>query len=194
MNTIISGRTADSQEITYDTFAKLADSRVLFITGYITDEIASDMVATLLYLDCVENKKISLYINSEGGDIRNVFMIYDMINILSSPVETICVGSAECESALILAAGTKGMRFATKNATICLNQLLSNTPHQADITIAETVLKENKNNNGKFVKELSSCIGKSIKIVRKDTEREKYFTAIAAKKYGIIDNVIGVSK
>jgi ATP-dependent Clp protease protease subunit len=194
LNTIISERDAEGHEVSYDIFSKLMENRVLFITGYISDETASDIVATMLYLDCVEKRKISLYINSEGGDIRNIFMIYDMMKLLSSPIETVCIGSAECESALLLAAGTKGMRFATKNSVICLNQLLSNSPSQADMTIAETLLKENKNNNNKFVKELSKNIKKSVKILKKDIEREKYFTSIAAKKYGIIDDIVGSIK
>lgn len=191
LNTVISERTAEGQETTYDIFSRLLENRILFITGYISDELASDVVATMLYLDCVEKKKISLYINSEGGDIRNVFMIYDMIKLISSPVETVCVGSAECESALLLAAGSKGMRLATKNSVVSLNQLLSDNPSHADMTIAEILLRENKNTNSKFIKALSSCIGKSVKVLKKDTEHEKFFSATEAKKYGIIDAVVG---
>jgi ATP-dependent Clp protease protease subunit len=191
LNTVITEKT-DNGEISYDVFSKLVDSRILFLYGFITDEIAMDVVATLFYLDHQDDKKtISLYINSEGGDIRSIFMIYDIMKMIGSPIETFCTGTAMHESALILAAGTKGKRYATKSSVICVNQLGHFGSTRADLAGAEILLKESKKDNKKFVQALTSCVGKSYKSVLKDSEREFYMNPSAAKRYGIIDSIIG---
>jgi ATP-dependent Clp protease protease subunit len=192
LNTVITEKNDKGEEVSYDVFSKLIDSRILFLYDYINDDIATDIVATLLYLDHQDDKsKISLYLNSEGGEIESVFMIYDMMKLIKSPIETFCIGSALGESALILAAGTKGMRYATKSSIICLNQLVHTYSGHADMTDAEIRLEKSKKDNNKFLLALHDCTGKSIKILTKDTDREFYMSPDDAKKYKIIDSIIG---
>ena len=118
MNTIIYEET-EHGEIPADVYQKLSDNRILFVTGEISGMLASDITATLLLKDQEDpTKKITLFINSPGGDIRNVFMIYDMIKMISAPVETVCVGEAFNEAVVLLVAGQRGLRFATSRSLI----------------------------------------------------------------------------
>lgn len=172
-------------------FGKLVESRILFLSDIISDDIATDIIASLLYLDHENDRdKISLYINSEGGDIQSAFMIYDVMRMVSSPIETVCIGSALKEAALILAAGTKGMRFATQSSVISISQLEHEGSMYLDLVKAETILEKSKGDNKRFVEALSLCTGKTVKTLSKDTERERFMTVNEAKDYGLIDNVI----
>lgn len=192
MNTIIT-ETTDEGEVSYDVFSKLVDHRILFLYDYIDDKIATDVVATLLYLD--QNKEqISLYINSEGGDPRSVFMIYDIMKMVKSPIATYCIGSAMYESLLILAAGTKGLRHATKSSTICLSQLAVGDHRYSNMTDAEILLAQARRSNNSFMEALSENIEKPVKKILKDSERQLFLSASEAKKYGFIDNIIGSNK
>lgn len=189
MNTLITEKTADG-EVSYNVYSKLIESRVLFLHHYINDAVATDIVATLFYLDGLNDKdKISIYVNSDGGDITSVFMIYDVIKMLNSPVETFCLGTAFGEAALILAAGTKGMRYATKSSVIRLNQLYNGSRH-GDLQSAKILLDQFKKENHKFLSALSQCTGKSLKEIEKNTDRDLYLIPTDAKKYGIIDSII----
>lgn len=191
MNTVITEKTANG-EISYDIFSKLIESRILFLYDYITDDIATDIVATLLYLDHENDKdKISIYLNSEGGYIESIFMIYDMMKMIKSPIETFCIGHAFGEAALLLSAGTKGMRYITKSSMVRINQLSHSYSRYADMTSAEILLEQNKKENSKFFSALHDCTGRPIKTLMKDTEREYYMSPEAAKKYGIIDKIVG---
>lgn len=191
MNTIITEKT-ENGEVSYDVFSKLAESRIIFLYDYITDQSAADVVATLFYLDNQNDKeKISLYINSDGGDLTSIFMIYDVMKMLKSPIETLCIGSSMYETTLILAAGTKGMRYATKSSTVCMKQLIAGHNRYSNITDAEIILEKNKKDNSRFVTELSECIGKSVKHILKDSERQFFMSPEIAKKYGIIDSIVG---
>jgi len=189
MNTIITEKT-DEGEVSYDVFSKLVDNRILFLSDYIKDDVATDIIATLLYLD-KEKEQISLYINSSGGDPRSVFMIYDIMKMIKAPIATYCIGSATYETVLILAAGTKGLRHATKSSTICINQLIVGEHRYSNMTDAEILMKQAKKNNEKFIDALSDCINKPVKRILKDTEREFFLSPDEAKKYGVIDVVIG---
>ena len=191
MNSVITEKT-ENGEVSYDVFNKLISSRIIFLCDYIEDDIATDVVATLLYLDHENDKeKISLYLNSEGGQIESVFMIYDVMKMIKAPVETFCIGTAFGESALILAAGKKGMRYATKSSIIRLNQLFHSYSNYSDMASAKILLDQSKKINNKFLEALHDCTGKSLKSLIKDTERENYMNPDFAKKYGIIDSVIG---
>lgn len=190
MNTIITQQT-DNGEVSFDVFGKLVESRILFLQGFIDDGMATDISATLLYMDSQNDKEqISLYINSEGGDIRSVFMIYDIMKMINSPIQTLCTGSAFDESALILAAGSKGLRVATQNAIICLNQLDHLGSRYSDLLGAEISLEQSKKDNTRFITALSKCTGKSIKTLLKNLERHRYMSSNEGKKYGIIDTVL----
>lgn len=187
MNTIINELTEQGL-VSYDIFSRLIDNRVIFLYGYITDNIATDIVASILYLDQKSNEPISIYINSDGGMIRSVFMIYDMMNISTSRIDTYCIGSARHEPLLILAGGNK--RFATNNSIICLNQLEHIGLPYSDLSNAEINFSQSQNENSKFIKALSKHTGKSINTILKDGEKECFMTAADAKKYGLIDGII----
>lgn len=166
----------------------------MFLYDIITDDLASNIVASLLYLDQCSNDKISIYINSEGGDIRSAFMIYDMINIIKSPIETICVGAALGEAALILAAGARGMRNATKNSIIKINQLIHTYSKYSDLANAKILLDQSKKDNIKYIDALSKCTQKTYNRIYTDTERDLYLSPQNAKKYNIIDNIVRNAK
>lgn len=192
MNTIITEKNERGEEVAYDVFSKLIDSRILFLHDYIDDNIATDIVATLLYLDHItDEEKISLYLNTEGGDIESVFMIYDTIAMINSNIETVCMGEVMNEAVLLLAAGAKGMRFATKSSFVCINQLGHKYSAHRDMTKVEIMLEQSKKENTRFLTALSECTGKSIKKLTKDTERDLFLDPNTAIKYGLIDEILG---
>lgn len=190
MNTLVLEDT-EHGEIAIDVYQKLANDRILFIHEYIDDRVASDICAALL-LKNAENKeeKISIFLNSENGDIRSVFMIYDIMNVIDSPIETICIGSAWDESLLILAAGTPGMRFATENSVICGSQLTYNRMHMADLTDARIIKDVIKSDNKKLMDAFASITKKKWVDINKDFSQKKFMTPSQAKKYGLIDGII----
>lgn len=190
MNTVILERMDSVNEVHVDVFAKLLQHRVIFIDDLFTDRATADVIATLFYLDKEETNQITVFINAEGGDIRNVFSIYDAMQLVSSPIETFCIGSAMREAVLLLAAGTKGHRIIAKNADINISQVMSPYTSQSDLTNTkithDKVLKDNEN----FLKELSKHIKKPLKELKKDTQRQLFMTANQAVKYGIADRVV----
>ena len=110
MNTIVLQETPNG-DIPIDVYQKLADDRILFITDHINDQIATDIIATLLLKDFESSdQKITLFINSDGGDIRNTLMIYDVMQMISAPIKTVCIGSAMDEAVILLSGGEKGRR------------------------------------------------------------------------------------
>ena len=176
---------------TYDVFSKLINDRILFLYDHVDDRVATDIVAALLYLDHLDDKsKISIYINSEGGDIRSVFMIFDVMCLIRSPIETICLGSATFAPAMVLAAGTKGMRYATKSSLICLSQLFSDGVSYVDMTNAKITFEQIKKDNNKLISVMAKLIKKPISKLMKDCERKLFLSPLQAKKYGVIDHVI----
>ena len=177
-------------EASYDIIGKLADNRMLFLHDHIGDDIASDIVATLMYLDLQNSDTITLYINSESGDVASIFMIYDIMQLLQSPIETVCIGSATNESILLLAAGTEGLRSATKNSMLGLSQLLHYDSRFSDLVSAEILLEKSKKDNKRFLMALSKHIKKPYKTILNDVERQKFLSPNEAIKYGVIDQVI----
>lgn len=191
MNTFIN-ETTELGEMPVDIYTKLATNRILFLYGDINDDLAVDIIATLLLIDAEDSsEKITLFINSEGGDIRSVFSIYDTMKLIESPIETICVGSAINESALILAAGAPGMRFATKNAAICVSQLIQEGYRYSDLHDAKTTLEFLQKDNKSYMTEMAKMTKKKFKDVMAKFERKQFMTSKQAKTYGIIDKVIG---
>lgn len=194
MNTLVTEST-EYGDMPINIYQKLSNDRILFICNHIDDKLASDIAALLLLKD-LENpgEKITLFINSEGGDIRNVLMIYDVMNLIQSPIETVCIGSAMDEAAILLAAGTNGMRFATKHATISVSQLVNNWMTYSDLTDAKKNLDQSLNDNKRMMDIFAKCSGKTNKQVMLDFERRVFMTAVQASKYGIIDKVISFNK
>lgn len=199
MNTIIT-ETTDQGEVPIDIYSKLANDRVLFIYDYVDDKLATDITATLMLKDAEleegeeKSEKITLLINSEGGDIRSVFMIYDMMQILSCEFETICVGAAMNEVVLLLAAGTAGMRRATKHAVIAPSQLVQEQYYRANITDAKSVVERIHRDNKNLMTCLAKKLGKKAADVATKFERKVFMSSKQAKAYGIIDAIIGEGK
>lgn len=176
-------------ERSYDIYSRLLKERIIFLGSEINDVTASLAVAQLLFLEAEDpDKDIQIYINSPGGSVSAGFAIYDTMQYIKPDVSTICMGMAASMGAFLLAAGTKGKRFALPNADIMIHQPLGGTQGQAeDIRIhAERILKM----RDKLNKIISERTGMSLEKVEKDTDRDYYMTAEEAKAYGIIDEVI----
>lgn len=167
----------------------------MFICNSIDDKLATDIVATLLLKDAEDcEKKITLFINSDGGDIRNALMIYDMMCMIEAPVETVCIGSAMDEAAIILAAGAPGMRHAAKNSVIAVSQLVADGSAFSDLTDARKTLERVTSDNKKMMDIFAKSTNKPVKKVMEDFERRVFMSAAEAAKYGLIDSVVGLVK
>lgn len=194
MNTLVLEEQGE-QAVPVDVYQRLSDNRILFIDSYIDEKTAVDITASLLLKDFEDPvNKISIFINSYGGDIRSVFTIYDMMKIMRAPIETVCMGAAMSEAVLLLAAGCEGMRYATQHAMICPNQLMYGGSHQSDLTDAKITLDQIVLDNKKFVDSLSKCIKKTPKEIMSDFDRRQYFSAKQALQYGLIDGIVKVKK
>ena len=177
-------------ERAYDIFSRLLEERIIFLAGPVTDMNANVVIAQMLYLASKDSKRdIKLYINSPGGSVTAGLAIYDTMQYLKCPVSTICIGLTASMAAVILAAGTKGKRFSLPNAEILLHQVAGGMQGQAaDIEITAKQILHMK---AKLNKIISSHTGQPISKVETDTDRDFYLTAEEAKKYGLIDEVIG---
>jgi ATP-dependent Clp protease protease subunit len=176
-------------ERAYDIYSRLLKDRIIFLGGPITDTLANSVIAQLLFLENQEpGRDIKLYINSPGGSVTAGLAIYDTIQYLTSDVSTICVGMAASMGAVLLATGTKGKRFALPNSEILLHQVMGGAEGQAveiEIT-ARQIIKIKDKLNDILVKHTGQPIDK----IEKDTDRDFYMTALEAKNYGLIDEVI----
>jgi ATP-dependent Clp protease protease subunit len=167
----------------------LLENRIVFLIGEISYARAAEVIMKILYLDNQKrNNEISLYVNSPGGSVDDTMAIYDTMRFVSSPIATYCIGRAQSGGAVILAAGTKGKRFALPHAKIMLHQPWGGMFGQAeDIKIqAEEILKAKKMLNGL----LAEHTGQSIEKIEAETERDRYMTAEEALSYGLIDEVL----
>lgn len=181
------GRYALQRQMTLDDM--LLENRIIFLVGGISYERSTEVIMKLLYLDNLNrNTEINLYINSPGGSVDDTMAIYDTMRFVSSPIATYCIGRAKSGGAVILAAGTKGKRFALPHAKIMLDQPWGGmTGQAADIKIqAEEILKAKKMINGL----LAEHTGQPIEKIEAETERDRYMTAEEALQYGLIDEVL----
>jgi ATP-dependent Clp protease, protease subunit len=194
LNTIIT-ETTEHGEVPIDIYQKLSNDRILFLTDFIDDKVATDISATLLLKDTEStDNKITLFINSEGGDIRAVFMIYDTMQMISSPIEVVCFGSAMNEAALILVGGSKGMRYATKNSIIAAGQLISQWAKRSNMVDAAKTLAQVTKDNKRMMEILAKHSGKKLAQVTKDLDRIVFLEPVKAAKYGFIDGIIKFGK
>jgi ATP-dependent Clp protease protease subunit len=167
----------------------LLENRIVFLIGEINYARATEVIMKLLYLDNQKrNTEISLYVNSPGGSVDDTMAIYDTMRFISSPIATFCIGRAQSGGAIVLAAGTKGKRFALPHAKIMLHQPWGGVFGQAaDIKIqAEEILKSKKMLN----ELLAKLSGQPVEKISAETERDRYLTAEEALKYGLIDEVL----
>lgn len=194
MNTFIT-ETTDFGDIPIDIYQKLSNDRILFLSDYIDDKLATDIVANLILKDKEDPKhKITLLINSSGGDIRSTLMIYDIMKMIKAPVETVCIGSAMDEAAIILAAGKPGMRLATKHSIIAISQLVNNWVAFSDLAGAKKNLDQSVSDNKRMMEIFSKCTKKTLKSIMSDFERRVFMNATQAAKYKLIDKVVRFSK
>ena len=176
-----------TREMTLDEM--LLDNRILFMVGEINYRLSAEVIMKLLHLDSSKpGAEISMYINSPGGAVDDTMAIYDTMRFISSPIATYCIGSAQSGAAVILAAGTKGKRFALPHSKIMLHQPWGGVTGQAsDIKIqAEEIVKARKMIN----EVLSKHTGIPIEQIEKETDRDKYMTAKEALDYNLIDEVL----
>ena len=167
----------------------LLENRIVFLIGEISYQRAAEVIMKMLYLDNLKREtEISLYINSPGGSVDDTMAIYDTMRFISSPIATYCIGRAQSGAAIILAAGTKGSRFALPHAKIMLHQVWGGVSGQAaDIKIqAEEILKAKRMINELLAKHT----GQPIEKIAAETERDRYMTAKEAHQYGLIDEVL----
>ena len=176
-------------ERAYDIFSLLLKERIIILGTPINDQIANLTVAQLLWLASEDSSKpIRMYINSPGGQVYAGMAIYDTMQQVECPVSTVAVGFTASFGTILLAAGTKGMRYALPNATIHLHQPLGGARGQAsDIAIqAQEILRLRTDLNGI----LSNHTGQTVERIQKDTDRDLYTTAAQARDYGLVDEVL----
>lgn len=176
-------------ERAYDIYSRLLKERIIFLGGPISDAVANNVIAQLLFLEHEDPKKdIKLYLNSPGGSVTAGLAIYDTMQYVKPDVSTMCVGMAASMGAVLLAAGKKGKRFALPNSEILLHQVMGGAEGQAieiEIT-ARQILKIKE----KLNQILAKHTGQSIAKIEKDTDRDFYMTPQEAKEYGLVDEII----
>lgn len=180
-------------ERAYDIYSRLLKERIIFIGTPIDDNIASLVIAQLLFLQSEDPKKdISLYINSPGGSISAGLAIYDTMQFVQPDIVTIAMGMAASMAQVLLTAGTKGKRFALPNARILMHQPMGGTQGQA--TDIEIYTKEMLRIRSSLFDIIAKHTGKDAKQIKKDADRDFYMTAEEALEYGIIDKILTRSK
>jgi len=176
-------------ERAYDIYSRLLKERIIFLTGAVTDEVASVLIAQLLFLESENPKKeIFMYINSPGGIVTSGLGVYDTMQYIKPNVSTLCVGQAASMGSLLLAAGATGMRFALPNSRIMLHQPSGGFSGQAtDIEIHAKEILEIKERLNKIYEKHTK---QKVEVIRKTLERDYFMTANEAKKFGVIDEII----
>ena len=176
-------------ERSYDIYSRLLKDRIIFVTGTIDDNMANLIIAQLLFLEAEDpNKDIHLYINSPGGSVSAGMAIYDTMQYIKPEVSTICMGMAASMASVLLAAGTKGKRFTLPYARVMIHQPLGGAQGQAtEIEIhAREILRIRDEMNGIMAKHT----GQPKEKIQIDTERDYYLTAVEAKAYGLVDEIL----
>lgn len=184
--------TSGRGERAYDIYSLLLKERIIFLGTPINDQVGNVIVAQLIWLDSQDPERlIRLYINSPGGQIYAGMAIYDTMQQLSAPVQTVAVGVTASFGTVLLSAGSEGQRFALPNATIHIHQPLGGTQGQAtDIEIqAKEILRQREKINNI----LAHHTGQPLETIERDVERDFYLSAEDAMQYGLIDNVLAPS-
>jgi len=176
-------------ERAYDIFSRLLKERVIFLVGPIEENMANLIVAQLLFLESENPQKdISIYINSPGGAVSAAMAIYDTMNFITPDVSTLCIGQAASAGALLLCSGAEGKRFCLPHSTVMIHQVLGGFQGQgSDIEIHA---KETRRVSDTLNKILSKNTGKTIAQIEKDTNRDNFMAAEAAKDYGLVDDIL----
>jgi len=180
-------------ERSYDIYSRLLKDRIIMLSGEVNDQVASTVVAQLLFLEAEDpDKDIYLYINSPGGVITSGMAMYDTMNYIKPDVCTICIGQAASMGAFLLSSGAKGKRYSLPHSRIMIHQPLGGAQGQAtDIAIqAKEILRMKE-----LLNELiAGQTGQDVKTIELDTDRDNFMSADEACKYGLIDEVIANHK
>ena len=176
-------------ERAYDIYSRLLKERVIFLVGPVDDYMANVIVAQLLFLESENpDKDISLYINSPGGSVTAGMAIYDTMQFIKPDVSTMCIGQAASMGAVLLAAGAKSKRYALPNSRVMIHQPLGGFSGQAsdfDIHAREILTIRERLNHI-----LSHHTGQPVERIATDTDRDRFLSALDAKSYGLVDNVL----
>lgn len=193
MNPVIYERTKDGETF-YDIQSRLIKDRVIYLSEPVTNDVAA-VIVPLLFMMNNENKeeKISIWINSPGGDAYAFLAIYDMMQMVQAPIETVCIGKAMSAGALLMAAGTKGKRIATPHAKFMIHQMQVSLPDGAMPDLMNSVKSVVQMNN-EIIEIFARHTGHTLEKVLADCDRDLELTAEEAIKYGIIDKIVPASK
>ena len=173
-----------------DPYTKLFEDRIIFLGTPISDDIANAVMAQLLCLQSMDpERQISIYINSPGGSFTALTAIYDTMRYIKPDIQTVCLGQAASAAAVILAAGTKGKRLALPNSRILIHQPATEGGYGQSSDL-EIQAKEILRIRSLMEEMLASDTGQDVARVSRDIERDKYLTAIEAKEYGIVDDIL----
>ncbi|MEE8588156.1 MAG: ATP-dependent Clp endopeptidase proteolytic subunit ClpP [Sulfurimonadaceae bacterium] len=176
-------------ERSYDIYSRLLKDRIIMLSGEVNDQVASTIVAQMLFLEAEDPEKdIYFYINSPGGVVTAGMAMFDTMNYIRPDVATICIGQAASMGSFLLSAGAKGKRFALPHARIMIHQPLGGAQGQAsDIAIqAKEILRMKAELN----EILAKNTGQNIKTIEKDTDRDYFMSAQESLEYGLIDEVL----
>jgi len=176
-------------ERTWDIYSRLLVDRIIFLCMPVVDTISNIVIAQLLFLQMSDAKKdIHLYINSPGGSVTAGLAVYDTMQFLTCDVNTYCIGQASSMSAVLLAAGTKGKRYALPNARILIHQPWGGVQGQAsDISIQAKEILRLKDRLNEI---LAKHCGRKVEEIARDTDRDRFMSAEEAKEYGLVDQVV----
>lgn len=176
-------------ERSYDIYSRLLKDRIIMLSGEVNDQVASTVVAQLLFLEAQDpDKDIYFYINSPGGVITSGLSMYDTMNYIKPDIVTICIGQAASMGAFLLSSGTKGKRYALPHARIMIHQPSGGAQGQStDIQIQAQEIQRLKDTLNQIMAEQT---GKTAKRLEKDTERDNFMSAQEALEYGLIDKVL----
>jgi len=176
-------------ERSYDIYSRLLKDRIIMLSGEVNDQVASSIVAQLLFLEAQDpDKDIYFYINSPGGVITSGLSMFDTMNYIKPDIVTICIGQAASMGAFLLASGTKGKRYALPHARIMIHQPSGGAQGQStDIQIQAQEIQRLKDTLNEILAEKT---GKTPKKIEKDTERDNFMSAKEAVEYGLIDKVL----
>ena len=176
-------------ERSYDIYSRLLKDRIIMLSGEVNDQVASTVVAQLLFLEAQDpDKDIYFYINSPGGVITSGLSMFDTMNYIKPDIVTICIGQAASMGAFLLSSGTKGKRYALPHARIMIHQPSGGAQGQStDIQIQAQEIQRLKDTLNEILAEQT---GKSTKRIEKDTERDNFMSAREALEYGLIDKVL----
>ncbi len=177
------------EERVYDVYSRLLKDRIIFLGSQVNDEVANALVAQMLFLQSDDPKTdIHLYINSPGGSVSAGLAIYDTMQFVSCDVATYCIGQAASMGAVLLAAGTKGKRYALPNARIMIHQPLAGMQGTAEEILIHA--KEFQRIKSKLNDILIKHTGQSLENIERDTDRDRFMSAQEAVDYGLIDKAI----